>query len=366
MEKMNDKIRNIVITVIFMSILVVTMIVNIVKKDDIISISERRKLEQLPSFSISRLFNGVFFSKFDKYTTDQFILRDTLRKLKVKTELNIFAKKDYNNLYEYNGYIISQEYPLNEKSVTNLSNKINNIQKMYLTENNKVYFSIVPDKNYFVSEGNLKLDYDKMESMLKQNLTFAEYIKINDMLELSDYYKTDTHWKQENILKIADEIARKMNVSISDNYKTVKITNFTGAYGGQLPVSDESDEIKVFTNDSLKNCKVYNYETKEYSSIYNLNKITSFDKYDIYLSGAAPILMIENPNGDATRELVVFRDSYGSSLIPLLATGYSKITVVDTRYISPRLLNEYIKFDKKDVLFIYSTLVINNSTALKN
>ena len=129
MEKMNDKIRNIVITVIFMSILVVTMIVNIVKKDDIISISERRKLEQLPSFSISRLFNGIFFSKFDKYTTDQFILRDTLRKLKVKTELNIFAKKDYNNLYEYNGYIISQEYPLNEKSVTNLSNKINNIQK---------------------------------------------------------------------------------------------------------------------------------------------------------------------------------------------------------------------------------------------
>ena len=58
--------------------------------------------------------------------------------------------------------------------------------------------------------------YDKMESMLKQNLTFAEYIKINDMLELSDYYKTDTHWKQENILKIADEIARKMNVSISE------------------------------------------------------------------------------------------------------------------------------------------------------
>ena len=66
--------------------------------------------------------------------------------------------------------------------------------------NNNIYFTMVPDKNYFVNEGNLKLDYNKMENMLKEKLTFAEYIKISDMLELSDYYKTDTHWKQENIL----------------------------------------------------------------------------------------------------------------------------------------------------------------------
>ena len=96
-----------------------------------------------------------------------------------------------------------------------------------------------------------------------------------------------------------------------------------------------------------------------------MDKINSVDKYDIYLSGAAPILMIENPNGDATRELVVFRDSYGSSLIPLLVTGYSKVTVVDTRYISPKLLNQYIEFKEQDVLFMYSTLIINNSTTLK-
>ena len=103
---MSDNVKNAVITIIFVSVLVITMIVNIAKKDGTISISERRKLEQFPSFSIYKLFNGKFFEKFDKYTTDQFTYRDNLRKLKVETELNIFKKKDYNNLYEYNGYII--------------------------------------------------------------------------------------------------------------------------------------------------------------------------------------------------------------------------------------------------------------------
>ncbi len=362
---MSDKVKNIVITIIFVSVLVVTMIINIIKKDGTISIAERRRLEQFPSFSLSKLFNGTFFEKIDKYTTDQFIARDPLRKLKVETELNIFRKKDYNNLYEYNGYIINQEYPLNEKSIENLANKVKQINDQYLSENNNIYFTMVPDKNYFVNEGNLKLDYNKMENMLKEKLTFAEYIKISDMLELSDYYKTDTHWKQENILKIAEKIANTMNANISDNYETVKITDFKGAYSGQLPISDESDEIKVLINDTLKNCKVYDYATEEYSSIYNLNKINSHDKYDIYLSGATPILTIENPEYEGTKELIVFRDSYGSSLIPLLATGYSKITVVDTRYISPKLLSQFIEFKNQDVLFIYSTLVINNSTALK-
>ena len=44
---MSDNVKNAVITIIFVSVLVITMIVNIAKKDGTISISERRKLEQV-------------------------------------------------------------------------------------------------------------------------------------------------------------------------------------------------------------------------------------------------------------------------------------------------------------------------------
>ena len=82
---MNDKNKNIIVTIIFSSFIIILSIFNIMKKDENISISERRKLEQFPTFSFSNLFNGTFFEKFDKYTTDQFIKRDKFRKLGEKS-----------------------------------------------------------------------------------------------------------------------------------------------------------------------------------------------------------------------------------------------------------------------------------------
>ena len=106
---------------------------------------------------------------------------------------------------------------------------------------------------------------------------------------------------------------------------------------------------------------MYNYETKKHTKIYDYDKLKLLDKYDKYLSGASSIIDIVNPTSNSNKELIVFRDSYGSSLIPLLIDGYKKITVIDIRYVSSKILNNYIKFNNQDVLFMYSILTINNS-----
>ena len=62
---------------------------------------------------------------------------------------------------------------------------------------------------------------------------------------------------------------------------------------------------------------------------------------------------------------MVFRDSFGSALVPYLVGAYSEITVVDTRYMNPSLLSEYVDFEGCDVLFLYSTLLLNDSYTLK-
>lgn len=361
---MSDKIKNILITVVFFGIVILVFFANLIKKDNEISIAERRKLASFPEFTISKIFDGTFFSKFDNYVTDQFISRENFRKLKVNTELKIFRKKDYNNLYEYNGYLIENIYPLNEKSVNNTVNKINQIQQKYITAENNVYFTIVPDKNYFVDENNLKLEYSKLEEKMKNGIN-AKYISIKEILELDDYYKTDSHWKQENLEKIANLLMENMEIKTKVSYNQKEITNFQGTYAGRIPVETDNDKIIIMTNEILEQAKVYNYDKNENSVIYNYDKINSLDKYDIYLSGAVSLMTIENEMATTDKELIVFRDSYGSSLIPLLIPGYKKITVIDTRYISPKLLSEYIEFKNQDVLFIYSTLLINNSFTLK-
>ena len=59
--------------------------------------------------------------------------------------------------------------------------------------------------------------------------------------------------------------------------------------------------------------------------------------------------------------MILFRDSFGSSLVPLLLDNYRKITLVDIRYISSKILEQYIDFNGQDVLFLYSSLVLNQN-----
>lgn len=360
---MSDRIKNIVSTISFLFVIIIVLIANIMKENTLISLSERRRLQQFPEFSVKTLFNGSFFEKFDKYTMDQFIQREFFRSVKANTEVNVFKKQDSNNIYKYDKNLIEQIYPLNEKSINNMVKKISEINEKYLNETNNVYYSIIPDKNYFVMNNHLKLDYQKLQDIM--NLEWAQYINIFDCLDLSCYYKTDSHWKQECLKKVIDKMATQMNLILDNNYKEKKIVDFKGIYSGQLPIKVETDEIRILTNDVLSKCTVYNYETSKTTAIYDLEKKNALDKYDIYLSGATPLLAIENPNVAQDKELIVFRDSYGSSLVPLLVNGYHKITVIDTRYISPKILANYVEFNNKDVLFVYSTLLINNSFSLK-
>ena len=296
---------------------------------------------------------------------DNFYQRETFRKLKTSVELDVFKKQDVNKIYKYSDFLVEQIYPLDEKSAINLTNKINYIKDSYLNETNKIYYSIIPDKNYYTDNSHLKLDYGKMQQIMENNLNGLQYIDIFQDLNLDSYYYTDSHWKQEKLQNVAKTIAENMNFSITQNYNEQKVATFKGVYAGQLPINTKEDEIKILVNNVIADANAYNYETKEQGGIYNFKKLTGYDKYDIYLSGATPLIEISNANNKTNKTLVIFRDSYASSLAPLLTEGYSKITLVDTRYISPKILNEYVDFENADILFLYSTLVINNSMALK-
>ena len=360
---MNDKIKDIVVTIIFLFTIIALFLINIIKEDTDISVAERRKLATMPELTTKSLFDGTYFKKFDSYVTDQFVERDAFRKIKIDIELS--TKGEYNNLYLYDNYIIEEIFPLNSNSINNLTNKINYIKDTYLNDNSNIYYTIIPDKNYFVNNGNLKLNYNKLQDMMKNNLSNINYINIFDKLTLDNYYKTDTHWKEEDLFNVANTIANQMNFDITNNNVVNTITTFNGSYAGRLSVTKDIDTIKTISNPSTLNSSVYNYETKKYTDIYDYTKINSLDKYDIYLSGAVPIIDIINNNTSSDKELIVFRDSYGSSLIPLLIEGYKKITVIDIRYISSKILNKYIDFNDQDVLFMYSILTINNSFSIR-
>ncbi len=357
---MQNKIKNIIISIGFLLIIFIAFIANIIDKDKEISISERRKLAQFPTITVSEILNGNVMDKWEKYVEDQFIVREIFRGIKSLWSTKIFAQKDNNKLFEKDNAIYKMEYPLNENNVQKSAQKINEVYQKYL-KNMNVYYSIIPEKNYYLeNDDHLKLDYYKLQEIIQQNLQELKYIDIRNGLELQDYYRTDLHWKQENLGEVVKII--QGNMKLDEMNATYEIQNkgeFYGTYYGQLSTNVTPDNISILTNETISNCIVYNYETNKKSSIYTTTN--SADKYDIFLSGAVSLISIENPNSKTEKELLLFRDSFGSSLAPLLVENYKKITLIDLRYISSSILENYIDFNEQDVLFLYSSVVLNQN-----
>ena len=73
------------------------------------SATERRKLEQFPKLTLESVAEGKFMTDFEKYTLDQFPLRDGFRSLKAWVSQHIFGKLDNNDIYVENGYAVKME-----------------------------------------------------------------------------------------------------------------------------------------------------------------------------------------------------------------------------------------------------------------
>ena len=145
--------------------------------------------------------------------------------------------------------------------------------------------------------------------------------------------------------------------------------NFHGVYTGQIALPLVPDEMVYMTNPTLTSAvvKYLNSSTVEMKigPMYKVDAITGQDPYALFLCGTQPVVTIENPSCDTERELYIFRDSFTSSLAPLLTPAYSKITLIDLRYIDSRMLSQVVEFTPDaDVLFLYGMQILNNPSIL--
>ncbi len=367
MQKIISKIITIFLLI---GILILIMFTNMVVSDKEYSFNERRKLTQFPQLKVSEIANGDFFEDLEDYFLDQFVFRDFFLKMDSFMRLRLLQQKEIKGIYAIKDSLYKIEYPLNEKSVINIAETIEQISKEY-QDYLSIYYGVIPDKNYFGAQNSkvLSLDYQRMLTLLQENINHAKYIDLFVALEAEDYYRTDIHWQQDKILDVVGQISLNMKSSIKTNldyYEIHKLSPFYGTYYGQAPHKIEADELVFLTNEVIDQAKVYNYSTFKYSQVYHEENISNVDGYDVYLEGAVPLLTIENTNSTNEKELYLFRDSFGSSIAPLLIEGYQKIHLIDLRYVSYEKVKEYINFEAgNDILFLYSTTIINNSFTIK-
>lgn len=365
---MKDKTKYIVNSILMAAIVLVLFIMCIVTPTKDISKTERRKLKTFPKISVDTIFvkkgGSSFMDEFEIYAKDQFPIRESFRSINALAGRYVLGRQEINKLYVADGYIAKLEDGFHEADYEWSVGRIEAIIDKYA--DGKVYMVVIPDKNYYIAPAKHIpfLDVEAYENKLKDRLgDKIKFIDIKDKLDKSDYYYTDTHWRQEAIVDVAEyilaEVDRTANVTYSENALN---NDFYGVYYGQAALPMPSEQIKYMTWDGMKDIQVYDYESGQPVPIglYDYKAAEGMDPYEFYLYGSKSLITIENPNGQAG-EAIIFRDSFGSSIAPLFAQGYQKITLVDIRYISPSMLDKFIDFKDKDIIFLYSTTVLNNS-----
>lgn len=391
-----------IITIFFLIYLMGFGVYAILNQDQKVSKTERRYLAERPKLSVETVLNGAYMTEMESYLLDHFPFRDAFRTLKAETETKLFGKSDSNGYYQAEDGIYRLNPELEEKNVERAAEEFSKIAESYFPEA-AVYYAVIPDKNYYASRqyGFPAMDYDRLNELMQEKMKGISCISLFETLELSDYYRTDLHWRQECLtetsemllegmrMETSEEALEGMQMEISEEalkmirmdtsgeagkentadtgYETVLALDcFYGGYAGASAFQTEPDEIFYLTNETMESAVVYDYEKKQEISIYAPERLEGMDPYDFYLSGARALLTVTNPKAENERKLLMFRDSFGSSIAPLLLAEYSRITLVDLRYISVSYLKELVELEEyDDVLFLYSTELLNNSDSMK-
>ena len=361
-----EKIKKILVVAAMALTLLGIFAAHIVLPDGDVSDAERRPLAQLPELTWKDVFSGDYFGDLEEYLLDQFPLRESFRRLKANFQTKILGLKANNNIYYADGHLSKLDYPFQKEQAQMAIEKFNAIVKNH-PQMGKAYYAMIPDKNYFLAEANGYPVMDYEELLDKAGEINAQYIDIFPLLEIGDYYNTDSHWRQEKIVDVAQKLAAAMGTAADgmDKYTAESRDGFYGVYYGQSALNVPAEQLTILKSAVTNSAIVKSLEHTAEMPVYNWDDFDGVDPYDVYLSGAEAIITMDNPLQDNGRHLILFRDSFGSSISPLLLSGYSRVTVVDIRYIASSLLDNYVDFTDADVLFLYCTSMFNSGSALK-
>lgn len=338
------------------------------KPADPFSPSERRKLSPFPEFTVKAVQTGLWMTQLESYLVDQFPWRNELRSWKAITYRYGLGQKDNHGVYLEDNVLSKLQYPDQPNAVKNACAKFQRIDERYLKDTKTaVYTALIPDKNYFLAEkkGYPSMDYEALYAEYQNGMEgVADYIELSDFLSIEDYYRTDIHWRQEKLQDVAAYLGAQMGAELQKEYQPVTLkVPFYGVYYGQAALPLAPDSITYMDQELFSQCRVYDEQNQREIPVYDLELAQGRDPYELFLGGSLSVLTIENPHASTKKELVLFRDSFGSSIAPYFVEAYQKITLLDIRYLHEALIGNYVDFTDQDVLFLYSTSVIGNETA---
>ena len=354
------------ISIIITVIVFIIIILFIITPKKSFSYNENRYLTKFPKIDIDNILSGKFMTDLEGYITDHFPLRENMLGFKSKFYKTLGVKKQ-NDIYYGVDNKLYQEYK-KPKNNDIIIKKINNFIN---ATGVKVDFMLVPTSIYInsdkISKYNTNYDEGKTIDYFKENLN-SNFIDVRKLfIDNKDhylYYGTDHHWTMKGAYLAYFEYCNQKNIK-SNKYKFIKVNkNFYGTlYSKVLDNSIKHDYIERIEDNTKY--EIYYYDTKEKKkSFYNYDYLDKKDKYSFFLDNNHSLIEITNKDAYNGNSILVIKDSYANSFIPLLAPHYKTIYVIDPRYYNSSISDFVKEKSINNILFLYNVLTIEDDIGI--
>ena len=360
------KVQEKLVGIIFILTLFLFLIINVIVPDREKSVQENRMLATKPKFRLSTLISGDYDEKFEAYMDDQFVGRDMWRKLKVTVD-RIGGSRLENGVYiGKNGQLLEQIEVADE---THLAANIKAIKSFSESQSKiPVRMMLVPDAANVLNHSLPALakpeDQTQMFSMVRKDLgDSVEWIDVSTELNKHKtekiYYKTDHHWTTLGAFYAFQAAAPSLGIDgdLSGKYVSYAVSDsFNGMLASKSGVNlGEKEQIDIYVPTEEDTDLIVDYvdEGKRSTSLYDSSKLKEKDQYTVFLGGNSSLLDIRTVS-TSTKRLLLVKDSFANSFIPLLTPYYREIVVVDPRYYSGTINDLMDSYRISEVLFLYS------------
>lgn len=354
-------------------LLFVISILSVTGNDRDYSENENRYLAQKPHFSLSSVKDGKFMTDTEDYIADQFFLRDKL--VSARTDIDVFfGKREINGVYIGDHHFLFEKPSVyNEERISRTTATMNKLT----AENKKLrhYIAVAPNSTEILY-GYLPLDAPTQNQTEQISTVYGKLEGINCIdlcapLKASKepdslYYKTDHHWTAQAVSVSFNEIAKAMSINTSAvKYKTLAVTNsFQGTLASSSGIFNASDTVYIPVSEPDVAYTVnYVQENEKRTTVFDSSKLNEKSKYDVFFGGNFAEVRIES-EVKSERVLMVIKDSYANSLVPMLIPYFKTIVMVDPRYYTENIQQTIEKENVTDILWLYNADTFLNDTSI--
>ncbi len=152
------------------------------------------------------------------------------------------------------------------------------------------------------------------------------------------FYLTDHHWTMKGAYLCYAAICNDLEIKpVKESQFVVTGYEFYGSYFREAGLwLTKPDALEVWRSDETEAMKVTigcGEKAVEHTGLYDDEQLRdgNVNKYAAYIYDNNGLTVIENEAGNGDTLLVV-KDSFGNSIVPLLAMNYSRVIMIDTRY----------------------------------